>query len=147
MSSHIIERRPARDGATRLLEAVALPASDLTDAHMNDFFYCGSAVAPVGLVGLEFLGSDALLRSLAVASDRRGSGLGSALVDKAEAHARARGARSIFLLTTTAEDFFKSRGYAPAERATAPDAIRTSREFADLCPASSAFLVKHLLYR
>ena len=85
-----------------------------------------------------------LLRSLAVAADRRGAGLGSALVDKAEAHARARGAHSIFLLTTTAEDFFKSRGYQPADRATAPDAIRTSREFADLCPASSAFLVKHL---
>ena len=145
MSTHIIERRPGRDGATRLLEAVALPASDLTDSHMNEFFYCGSAAAPVGLVGLEFLGNDVLLRSLAVAPDRRGSGLGSALADMAEAHARARGARSIFLLTTTAEAFFKSRGYVPADRATAPDAIRTSREFADLCPASSAFLVKHLL--
>lgn len=145
MTDHVIEKRPARVGAARLLEAAALPTSDLTDAHMDDFFYCGSPVAPVGLVGLEFRGSDALLRSLAVASERRGSGLGSALVDAAEAHARARGARSIFLLTTTAEDFFKSRGYAPADRATAPDTIRTSREFADLCPASSAFLVKHLL--
>lgn len=145
MTDHIIEKRPARVGAIQLLEAAALPTSDLTDAHMDDFFYCGSPGAPVGLVGLEFRGNDALLRSLAVASERRGSGLGSALVNAAESHARTRGARSVFLLTTTAEDFFKSRGYAPADRATAPDAIRTSREFADLCPASSAFLVKHLL--
>ena len=35
---------------------------------MEDFFYCGDARAPFGVVGLEFLGSDALLRSLAVTS-------------------------------------------------------------------------------
>ncbi len=120
------------------------PLPDLTDAHMADFFYCGSAGAPVGLVGLEFRGNDALLRSLVVASERRDSGLGSALVEKAESHARTRAAHSIFVLTTTAETFFKSRGYVPADRATAPEAVRSSREFADLCPASSAFLVKHL---
>lgn len=145
MAAHVIERRPVRVGAVRLLEAAALPTSDLTDMHMEDFFYCGSADAPLGVVGLEFLGSNALLRSLAVLADQRGSGLGGALMEIAESHARARGARSIFLLTTTAESFFKHRGYAPADRAAAPDAIRTSREFAGLCPASAAFLVKHLL--
>jgi amino-acid N-acetyltransferase len=144
MNNHIIERGPDRAGAMRLLQAADLPTADLTDAHMADFFYSGPSAAPFGVVGVEFRGSHALLRSLAVASDKRGSGLGSALVEKAESHARARGARSIFLLTTTAEGFFKSRRYVPADRATAPDAIRASREFADLCPASSAFLVKHL---
>jgi N-acetylglutamate synthase-like GNAT family acetyltransferase len=144
MSTPMIQSSPERAGAIRLLEASELPVSDLTDAHMADFFYAGSSGAPVGLVGLEFRGEDALLRSLAVALESRGSGLGSALVEKAESHARARGARAIFLLTTTAERFFKRRGYQPADRATAPEAIRTSREFADLCPASSAFLVKYL---
>jgi N-acetylglutamate synthase-like GNAT family acetyltransferase len=144
MSIPMIQGSPERAAAIRLLQASELPTSDLTDAHMGDFFYAGDSGAPVGLVGLEFYGGNALLRSLAVASERRGSGLGSALVERAESHARARGARLIFLLTTTAERFFKSRGYVPADRATAPEAIRTSREFADLCPASSAFLVKQL---
>lgn len=144
MSVSMIQGSPERAGAIRLLEASGLPTSDLTDAHMAEFFYAGDSGAPVGLVGLEFDGGSALLRSLAVASERRGSGLGSALVEKAESHARARGARSIFLLTTTAERFFRNRGYVPADRATAPEAIRTSREFAELCPASSAFLVKQL---
>ena len=144
MSDTIIGRAPARADAVQLLEAAGLPTADLTDAHMADFFYCGSPSALVGLVGLEFRGSDALLRSLAVAPDGRSAGLGSALVEKAESHARAQGARSIFLLTTTAEGFFQRRGYAPADRATAPEAIRASREFGDLCPASAAFLVKHL---
>jgi len=144
MSNPIIGRGPARASAVRLLEAAGLPTADLTDAHMADFFYCGRPDELVGLVGLEFRGSDALLRSLAVAPDGRRSGLGSALVERAESQARAQGARSIFLLTTTAESFFKRRGYAPADRASAPEGIRASREFGDLCPASAAFLVKHL---
>ena len=144
MSIPMIQSSPERAGAVRLLEASDLPTSDLTDAHMPDFFYVGSPGAPVGLVGVELRGENALLRSLAVASEHRGSGIGGALVETAESHARARGAEALFLLTTTAERFFKSRGYVPADRATAPQAIRTSREFADLCPASSAFLVKQL---
>jgi len=145
MTSDIsIGKRPEWAGAVRLLEAAALPSADLTDAHMEHFFYCGSAAEPIGLVGLEFRGPDVLLRSLAVAHDKQRAGLGGALVDKAEAHARACGARSIFLLTTTAEAFFRRRGYESAERSSAPDGIRSSREFTELCPASSAFLVKHL---
>jgi hypothetical protein len=40
--------------------------------------------------------------------------------------------------------FFKRLGYENADRATAPAGIRTTREFADICPASSAFLTKLL---
>jgi amino-acid N-acetyltransferase len=144
MSSNSIERRPSRDGATRVLGAAGLPTADLTDAHMEHFFYSGNAAAPLALVGVEFCGEDALLRSLAVAPHLRSSGLGSALVERAEAHAREQGTRSIFLLTTTAEDFFRRRGYQSADRASAPAAVRATREFADICPASSALLVKSL---
>ena len=98
MHAYRIERQPEREGAVRLLMAAALPSADLTDAHMAHFFYCGSSSAPVGVVGLEFCGPDALLRSLVVSPDRQGTGLGSALVEQAERHARSRGARSIFLL-------------------------------------------------
>ena len=144
MTAELIGKRPDREGALALLRDAALPTEDLSDAHMEDFFYCGDARAPFGVVGLEFLGSDALLRSLAVTSACRRHGLGATLVAVAESHARLQGARAVYVLTTTAEGFFKRRGYVAAERATAPDAIRASREFADLCPASSAFLVKHL---
>jgi amino-acid N-acetyltransferase len=144
MHEHRIERGPGREAVMELLMSASLPSADLTDAHMAHFFYCGSSSAPLGIVGVEFYGSDALLRSLAVAPDRQRTGLGRALLHQAEHHARSRGAGSIYLLTTTAESFFKKHGYVPAERAAAPQGIRTSREFADLCPATSAFLVKHL---
>jgi amino-acid N-acetyltransferase len=139
-----IERRPTLAAAAALLEAADLPAADLTDAHMEHFFYSGAPSQPTGLVGLELCGQDALLRSLAVAPDHRGTGLGAALAEQAERHARSAGVRSIFLLTTTAEQFFARRGYARATREGVPAGIRTTREFADICPASSALMVKHL---
>lgn len=136
--------RPAREPAMRLLESAGLPTSDLSDSLLQDFFYSGPPAEPSGLVGLELLGEHALLRSLAVVPGLRSRGAGTALVDRAERHARSRGVRAIYLLTTTAEEFFARRGYARIDRAAAPDSIRTTREFADICPASSAFMVKLL---
>jgi amino-acid N-acetyltransferase len=100
--------------------------------------------APVGLVGLELHGCDALLRSLVVDPTSRTEGIGSQLVEHAENYARARGVESIYLLTTTAERFFANRGYWRTERRNAPESISTTREFSSICPASSAFMLKRL---
>lgn len=144
MRSEVIHARPSRAAAVALLDAAALPSSDLTDGHMEHFFFCGSADVPTALVGLELHGTSALLRSLVVHPDVRLTGIGKMLVEHAETQARARGVRAMYLLTTTASDFFQRRGYTLAARETAPYEIRTTREFADICPASSAFMVKHL---
>jgi amino-acid N-acetyltransferase len=50
----------------------------------------------------------------------------------------------MFLLTTTAETFFERRGYRRVDRSQAPLAIQSTSEFASLCPASSAFMIKQL---
>jgi len=144
MPTEPIHARPSRQAAVLLLEAASLPAGDLTDAHMEHFFFSGAPSLPSGIVGLELCGQDALLRSLTVAPTLRSKGLGSALVERAETHARSQGARSVFLLTTTAEEFFRRRGYRSVPRENAPPGIRETREFADMCPASSAFMVKTL---
>jgi amino-acid N-acetyltransferase len=139
-----IARGPARTAITALLERANLPTADLTDEHLEHFFFIGPRAAPTGLVGLEIHGRDALLRSLVVSPDHRAAGAGSALVKHAEAYASKCGVRGIYLLTTTAETFFARRGYARIARDQAPDSIRSTREFADICPASSALMVKHL---
>jgi len=54
------------------------------------------------------------------------------------------GAARLHLLTTTAEPFFARNGYRTANRQTAPEAMRRTREFAGLCPASAAYLTKDL---
>jgi amino-acid N-acetyltransferase len=140
----MIRGRPVRTAALALLQAEGLPVSDLTNKHLEHFFFIGSDGSPIGLVGLEIYGTDALLRSLVVGKTARTAGIGSALVRHAEGHAFALQVRAIYLLRTTAESFFERLGYQRAARAQAPALIQSSREFAVLCPASSAFMVKRL---
>jgi amino-acid N-acetyltransferase len=144
MSSLQITARPSLDAAVALLAAASLPTKDLTERHCEDFFFVGPPDAPSGLVGLELFGDAALLRSLVVSDAQRGSGAGSALLAHAEQHARRSGASRIYLLTTTAEAFFARRGYSRLPREAAPEAIRATREFSGICPASSAFMFKEL---
>ncbi len=144
MAASTVIARPALSAAVALLTSARLPVEDLTDRHCEHFFYTGAEAAPDGLVGLELFGDVALLRSLVVADALRGSGAGSMLLAHAENHARGQGVTHLYLLTTTAERFFARRGYVRASRQTAPPAIRATREFAGICPASSAFMVKQL---
>jgi amino-acid N-acetyltransferase len=127
-----------------LLAVSGLPVDDLAPGHRVRFLAAGPSAAPEGVVGLELFGEVGLLRSLAVAVPARGRGLGAALVAAAEAAAREAGAGQLYLLTTTAADFFAARGYAPARREDAPEAILTHPQFTGLCPASAALLMKRL---
>jgi amino-acid N-acetyltransferase len=140
-----IHRGPGFAAAVRLLSAASLPVADLTPAHCENFFYLGEKGRPSGVVGLEPHGEVALLRSLAIAADTRRTGGGSRLLAHAEAAAQARGVKNLYLLTTTAETFFGKRGYRLMNREAAPQAIRDTREFSGICPASSAFMVKVLV--
>jgi amino-acid N-acetyltransferase len=140
----MIRGRPPRSIAAALLEAQGLPSSDITDEHLEHFFFVGPDGAPAGLVGLEVCGCDALLRSLVVGENARGNGLGPSLVEHAEQYAVTKGVRSLYLLTTTAEAFFKRLGYERIDRSQAPSSIKRTREFAGLCPAGSAFMMKAL---
>jgi L-amino acid N-acyltransferase YncA len=139
-----IFRNPSESAVKNLLAESNLPSSDLTVDHLKDFFGCGPKEKLNGVVGLEIYGKVALLRSLAVTEDCRGSGFGKALVAEAEGYAQSRGVTEIYLLTSTAERFFERLGYKRASREAAPEAIRRTREFSDLCPSSSAFMMKTL---
>ncbi|GAB3754810.1 arsenic resistance N-acetyltransferase ArsN2 [Lysobacter olei] len=130
--------------AVALLAACGLPTSDLVDSPEVRLFGHRAGQTLTGIVGLELLGEDALLRSLAVAPQERGTGLGAALVSFAEKQASERGARSIYLLTTTARAFFERLGYACATRGEAPPAMAATRQFAGVCPSSATFMVKRL---
>jgi amino-acid N-acetyltransferase len=142
--SLVIRGRPTRSTAVALLHSQGLPVSDITDEHLEHFFFVGSDGSPTGLVGLELYGTNALLRSLVVGESARNKGLGSTLIVHAEQYAASMSVRSIYLLTTTAEAFFKRLGYERIERSQAPPSIERTREFTSLCPASSAFMMKSL---
>ncbi len=98
----------------------------------------------VGSVGLERYGSDALLRSAAVTDDLRGLGVGHLLVERLLEKAAADLVRDIFLLTTTAEQWFPRFGFVRIGRDDVPELVKTSVEFREICPASAVVMVKHL---
>jgi len=128
----------------RLVQSAGLPTEDLSQADLSHFFGCGAVDRPHGVVGLELLGTEALLRSLAVEDGARGTGSGGALVAAAERHALQHGVTSMYLLTTTAAGFFERLGYVRVGRETAPPAIRQTREFGELCPATATLMAKPL---
>jgi amino-acid N-acetyltransferase len=137
-------RKPLEVRVSDLLAECELPTSDLSPRHFEHFFACGPLEAPAGVVGLELYDTVALLRSLAVSAKSRGNGYGKELVAQAERYAQSQGVREIYLLTTTAEEFFERLGYKRTNRESAPSAIRRTEEFSALCPSTSAFMVKTL---
>jgi N-acetylglutamate synthase-like GNAT family acetyltransferase len=125
------------------LGAAGLPISDLTEPG-RQFYRFDDDAGLVGYGGIEGLGADRLLRSLVVTPARRGSGGGAAMLAAIERAAADSGAVCLYLLTTTAEPYFRRHGYGLTDRAHAPDAISGSIEFRSLCPASAAFLSKRI---
>jgi amino-acid N-acetyltransferase len=132
------------DDVTALLAASGLPYEDLTPAHLAHFHTVRQDGRLLGVVGLEAYGESGLLRSLAVREEARGEGLGDRLVAALERAAVEVGLSTLYLLTTTAAPFFASRGYTTVDRSAVPEAIRQSAEFASICPASAACMVKPL---
>lgn len=128
--------------AKQLLESSQLPVSDLGPKVL--LFGEQREGRLVGVVGLERHGAVGLVRSLAVDPEHRGNGLGVRLVEKLEDFAISLGVHSLFLLTTTAEQFFARRGYGRIPRDSAPAEIKGTEEFASICPSSSAFMGKRL---
>jgi amino-acid N-acetyltransferase len=135
---------PEETAVKNLLSASGLPIADISAQHLHHFFGFASGGELLGIVGLELYDEVALLRSLAVAATNRGAGLGSRLVAHAERHAQDHGVKSLYLLTATAESFFLRRVYVRIPREDAPPAIMSTKEFAGICPLSSAFMVKRL---
>ena len=139
-----ITRKPLEVAVKELLASALLPTADITPDHLENFFGAWSGSTLDGVVGMEPYGTVALLRSLAVASSRRGSGVGSSLLAQVEQYATESGIRSMFLLTTTAESYFGKRGYSVISRETVPDVIRNTKEFASICPGSAVLMLKHM---
>lgn len=139
-----IAHKPPEVEVKKLLASAQLPTIDITPEHLEHFFGAWTGSSLEGVVGVELLGSVALVRSLVVVASKRGSGLGTELLARAEQYAMEKGVRSMFLLTTTAESYFKKRGYSPLPRESAPEVIQKTAEFTNICPASAAFMVKRI---
>lgn len=128
-----------------LLTSCDLPVKDLTDNESVLFFEERTNSQLAGVVGIEPFGNCGLLRSLAVSPTHRGRGLGRKLVRDSEKKAAEMGIHSLWLLTDTAAEFFETLKYETADRSTAPESIKQSTQFRDLCPDSAVLMAKDIL--
>ena len=130
----------------RLLTESGLPLEGLEIAHPTAVVARTEAPGRsiVGCAAVERYGSFGLLRSVCVAPDHRGTGLGRELVAATERLAAEQGISDLYLLTETAVDWSPRLGYQPTTRAAVPAAVAASPEFTTACPQSAAVLYKRL---
>ncbi|HSG79233.1 MAG TPA: arsenic resistance N-acetyltransferase ArsN2 [Acidimicrobiia bacterium] len=125
-----------------LLTAAGLPAARLGEHGPTDLFVVRVGGRLVGAAALEHHDGDGLLRSVVVAEELRGTGLGRRLTEAALAAAAAADLRSVRLLTETAPGFFAHLGFERFDRSDAPPAIAASEEFAVACPDSAVAMMR-----
>lgn len=129
-----------------LLEHAVLPFEDLQAEAMQDFVVVRDEQGMLlGAGGIERYDEDGLLRSVVVHEKARGTGLGRKITSAIEGYSRKNGITGLYLLTTTAADFFPRLGYERFERNNVPDKLKQSAEFASLCPASAVCMRKQLV--
>jgi len=128
----------------QLLADCNLIYADIIPALIKHFLLGWDGPRLVAVVGLEIKNQGALLRSLAVDPGYRNRRIATGLVEKIEDYAKSLNVDTLYLLTMTAEAFFKKRGYRLTARDAAPAGIQGTTEFKNLCPASAACMVKHL---
>lgn len=122
-----------------LAREAELPETGIAES-IESFLVADEAGVVIASAGLELYGIDALLRTVVVAAERRGTGVGRSLVEAAVLRARELECGSVYLLTTTAREFFLQRGFEVAARGSAPPGVRDSWEFRSGCPETAVFL-------
>ena len=127
----------------QLLTANKLPLEGVRD-HFADFIVAEDSKGIEGAVGLEKYDSVALLRSAVVAADHRGTGVGRRLVEQVLERAEEDGIDELYLLTTTAENYFPRFGFTPTTRAAVPRELKSSAEFRGACPDTAIVMKRRL---
>lgn len=130
-------------GILELLRHSGLPTQGLAD-HLADTLVVRNGPRVVAAAALERYTDGDLLRSVVVEDALRGSGIGRRLTLATLERARQHGAREVFLLTTTAEQYFPKFGFSRVDRAEVPESVRQSVEFTAACPASAVVMRKTL---
>jgi amino-acid N-acetyltransferase len=117
----------------RLLSDSDLPLDGAHD-HLQGFVVAEEGGDVVGCGALERYGSHALLRSVVVAPQLRGTRIGEGLVRDLLESARAQSIDTVVLLTTTAADWFRRFGFRQIIPEAVPPELTQSLEFRGACP-------------
>jgi BolA family transcriptional regulator, general stress-responsive regulator len=126
-----------------LLRHNSLPVDDLGGEAKTFFGLVTATGEVVAVAGIELCGSDAMMRSVAVADAYRSKGLGRAIVRNLLADLRRKGVNAVYILTQSAEKFFAELGFSKVERGMVPKAVTETSQFTGTrCSSASAMMLK-----
>jgi amino-acid N-acetyltransferase len=127
--------------AKQILKDSDLPFSDIERGNVL-LFNLEESGEIIGIGGFEKYDEMALIRSVAVVNEFQGKGYGSKLISGIESEAKKAGIKTLFLLTTTAKEYFEKKGYNVISQQEVPDIIQSTTEFVSLCPVSAVCMSK-----
>ncbi len=124
----------------KLLNQSDLPYEDIVTSDV-DFIVASKNDEIIGTIGIEKFDTIWLLRSFAVDTMFQGAGVGSTLFKLLLESVENENIDSVHLLTTTAENYFKKKGFLTCKRESVPIVLEQTAEFSQICPASSVYMV------
>ena len=128
----------------QLLQEENLPVVDLNPV-LENFFVAMDNNILAGVIGMDRYGNNGLLRSAVVQKDYRNSGIAGSLVNQLFNCAKEQGVTTLYLITNTAVEYFKRKGFVTTTRDSVPDSVLQSKEFNGLCPASAVIMTLQLV--
>jgi amino-acid N-acetyltransferase len=136
-----LEQATVDDGPAilELLSGAALPVDGLLD-HIDTAIVARAGRRVVGCAALEVYMDGALLRSVVVDAGAKGQGIGTQVTTAALDLASALGAPAVYLLTTTAEEFFPKFAFVRIARQEVPASVQMSVEFRSACPSTAVVM-------
>lgn len=128
------------DSIENLLKNNKLPYSDIRKIAI-DFIVAKKDNEIIGCIGLEKFETESMLRSFAVDDKFKNIGIGKEMYNRILSYAHQNNIKNLHLLTNTAREYFLKVGFVVSDRNKAPQVIKETTEFSELCPASSTYMV------
>ncbi len=118
-----------------------LPTEDIK-LKIDNIYLIEDGGKRIGIAGLEILGRYGLVRSIVVDQEFRNKGYGKSIIEALIKLARLKKLKELYLLTTSAEEFFSKIDFEKIDRDQVPEEIKSSDEFNSLCPVSAVCMKK-----
>ena len=131
-----------RHQVIELLQKHKLPVIDINEDKLLYLLLDGERI--IGTVGLEIFEDCALLRSVSIIKEEQGKGYGKFMNEEIEKYAKESGINCMYLLTTSAKNFFDKQGYCVINREDSPASVKQTAEFTSLCPSSAVVMKKRI---
>ena len=122
------------------LRTAGLPADDLDEPGRIFFAFNDENGLRCGYVGAEWMGEDALLRSVVVLPLFRGRGHGRRIMEWMLGWLNRAGAHELYLLTDNVVPMMEKFGFRAIDRAAAPARVRATRQFSSQCPITAVLM-------